>query len=1721
MAFGNSRSEQQARAKKAVKKSGQTKAVKKEAEKRVKRNYYSTGNRVVDRMSQQTYFNSKPENPKYKAQNEQLKDSRLYLRNGRRMNAISDYDKEEGRWKYTGVKKDAYKVNFVRDGSGSYTTKSGKKLKGTRLLSDNMMKEYRRNDKISTGKLLDNSPIHKVDPTGKPSVSPIKEGFRKASESKNPLQAVGHVAGGFVGAGMKGISEIADGLNTLNYGAHGFMSGTIEGFNNNGKLDKGELKQALKKGIKKGKRGLQSGVDVSGKYDDARYGWYDTFKALSDDKIERNQRKGKKYSEKELKQIDAKLAGVGLATDIGTALLTANAGSLAKSGTKLLSKGNKVGGNALKGLSKVAKVADLGIDLPVADLIRGTNKTFKGVKNKVDNEAVNKAVDALLNQKGKVAKSQAIKEHLSNSSVNQINKLRGVREVNNGIKVGGFEIVSPKTVQKVADSKLNVPGKALNSLIDQIQSKRRALGNSSDVIEKTVGKQIAKAETKGKLTNQLQETTLSEQPKENPRNNIFSMSNLQLLGRKNDEKIIAGKPLSYWSKLEGEIADEVFEKGNISDVLKAEQKTYGGKPLDYYKEMQKQMEQELNYNKSISKGIKTEKSMDNKLSQAIALDDERELRKLNKAKSSFEKMISSRNNNLPKANQVQSIIQDKPALKELTQKLRKTDNSQENGILGLNSKQLDINEEKEFANALALQSDDLINYVDNLDDSKADKFYDYLETKDPELYETLMLESNDISDVLDDALPKMQYMEELKAPSKTPSLDEFTSKLKKTDLESKTKIGKQMPYKKRFNTYDKLEQMFRNPYFKTDKKKILEGQARIEKISKPLSKVKLSKKERANVVNDLNNMFFSGYEVISYNASKNDLKRFTDALMRGMDNIYNDVPDLLNGALNDFKLYSSSLVDPNYGAKTNFRANKFKTTKTQLNKKKSELNAKIKSGKATIADREELRKIQNTIDEFDGWWSKYGNMNPKEWDNFANGKSKELKGYYDALEEHADMAKYNKMGYEDFVTANKGSKEYKEQLQNFREYMLEEGDENLRNAKRNYEARQNKDGSMSYSPLAEKELAIGDVGEVAFDLNTQINAMRKKYNFEKPQSPKNIKVGKGQKLKDLPPVQHNLRNLRKVIEKEVDIMFNEPNAYKTMNDAFKQIKMDYVTSLRKLGVDDSKYFHKVIALQNELKSVFKNTDLQHHSDKKIKMDIQLLARKIEDTFNEIEQSFDLHDGAKNDIYDEIYKKVKATETDTPYVSPYPVNEWGEIIEPPSKKGLPKLNTLSDTIEAVKNASNNKINELIGKTIKSSKNGSEGVKKASSNKNPLLNLYDEVTKDYKAGVTGLNPGWHLMNGIQNKLNNGYGIGGLQFNKNLREQAKDLVTHLEGEKEFLGKKYGRKAPNEDIMNQVVGKNADGSQIKLKDVADIMEMEGLIDGKFLDDVRNKGGNFINDYIRPSGEKSIFGGLGLMQNVRTESYDKATQVLGQLQKGNNISTGIDMANKYLFDYDDISDVEKNVLKRIMPFYTYYRKNLPLQLEQFANSPRAMSQYIDAKNQFEKGIDDEDKQRRNEWNNDKLQVPGFYKEDEKGNPYNLMYNPSTPWDALMQVPTPDGNGINNLPSFNPILQSFYEYYGKGEDYFGNKFNKGENNKSVLEHLYEQVTEPSIGTFGKLKKHEREKDKMIKENETLNLLKILTGVNAKYYKSHQEWNIEDNDDYVPEFKKKVLQDRYK
>ena len=83
-------------------------------------------------------------------------------------------------------------------------------------------------------------------------------------------------------------------------------------------------------------------------------------------------------------------------------------------------------------------------------------------------------------------------------------------------------------------------------------------------------------------------------------------------------------------------------------------------------------------------------------------------------------------------------------------------------------------------------------------------------------------------------------------------------------------------------------------------------------------------------------------------------------------------------------------------------------------------------------------------------------------------------------------------------------------------------------------------------------------------------------------------------------------------------------------------------------------------------------------------------------------------------------------------------------------------------------------------------------------------------------------------------------------------------------------------------------------------------------------------------------FGAYRANRAVGTTFEDNAriAHYLSKRREGYNAVEAAKSVEKFLFDYGDLTWIEQNVMKRILPFYTWSRKNIPLQLEQFVKNP-------------------------------------------------------------------------------------------------------------------------------------------------------------------------------------------
>lgn len=94
---------------------------------------------------------------------------------------------------------------------------------------------------------------------------------------------------------------------------------------------------------------------------------------------------------------------------------------------------------------------------------------------------------------------------------------------------------------------------------------------------------------------------------------------------------------------------------------------------------------------------------------------------------------------------------------------------------------------------------------------------------------------------------------------------------------------------------------------------------------------------------------------------------------------------------------------------------------------------------------------------------------------------------------------------------------------------------------------------------------------------------------------------------------------------------------------------------------------------------------------------------------------------------------------------------------------------------------------------------------------------------------------------------------------------------------------------------------------------------------------------------------------STKVERMLRGTLALDVAMNGGSVDDAIGAVFKYHFDYDDLSRFERGFARRVIPFYTWTRKNLPLQIEQMVVNPKAYGRYYQLKGEAEMGRTEEE----------------------------------------------------------------------------------------------------------------------------------------------------------------------
>jgi hypothetical protein len=74
------------------------------------------------------------------------------------------------------------------------------------------------------------------------------------------------------------------------------------------------------------------------------------------------------------------------------------------------------------------------------------------------------------------------------------------------------------------------------------------------------------------------------------------------------------------------------------------------------------------------------------------------------------------------------------------------------------------------------------------------------------------------------------------------------------------------------------------------------------------------------------------------------------------------------------------------------------------------------------------------------------------------------------------------------------------------------------------------------------------------------------------------------------------------------------------------------------------------------------------------------------------------------------------------------------------------------------------------------------------------------------------------------------------------------------------------------------------------------------------------------------------------TETYTRLAHLIQRLDDGYSVGDAASDVRKYHVDYKDLTPTERGLFRRVMPYYTYMRKNTPIQLRQLVENPGVFS---------------------------------------------------------------------------------------------------------------------------------------------------------------------------------------
>lgn len=300
---------------------------------------------------------------------------------------------------------------------------------------------------------------------------------------------------------------------------------------------------------------------------------------------------------------------------------------------------------------------------------------------------------------------------------------------------------------------------------------------------------------------------------------------------------------------------------------------------------------------------------------------------------------------------------------------------------------------------------------------------------------------------------------------------------------------------------------------------------------------------------------------------------------------------------------------------------------------------------------------------------------------------------------------------------------------------------------------------------------------------------------------------------------------------------------------------------------------------------------------------------------------------------------------------------------------------------------------------------------------LGRIVDRITSAWKTSTTVIRPSFHTRNAVSNLW--AMHLAGMNPGEVSTYMVRSTTWGLRkptSQVFHLGKEQA------ESFSKILGRAVDGP-ISKADLDEAMHLLGVTGIEF-GTIGDLAVGFERDYARSQQTllRRLASPLKAARGAGQWNEDAARRglFLWGIKKGKSpLRAALDV-KKFLFDYTELTDFEKSYMRRIIPFYTWLRKNVPLQAQMLIEKPNIFARLGHTVEGIERRGDPIPREDRPDFVQELEMVEAPFKTDRGSRAY---LNPALPVMDLNKIPTyPSPGEISNIVgelggSLNPLIR--------------------------------------------------------------------------------------------------------